>query len=88
MREMTATEAARAFKDVLDRAERGEATVVTRGGQRVATIEPTPRANGAALHTVLTRWQTAPAADDAFAERVAAAAATADAEQDTDPWAD
>lgn len=88
MREMSATEAARNFKAVLDRAEHGETTVVTRGGHRVATIAPTPRANGAALREVLRRWHAHPAADADFAARVAEAREVATAEGDADPWRD
>lgn len=39
---MTATEASRHFKDVLDRIEHGETVVVIRGGKRIALITPAP----------------------------------------------
>lgn len=53
MRTMTATEVARNFASVLDRAERGETIVVTRGGRRLATLSPAPAGNGAALKEFL-----------------------------------
>lgn len=52
---MTATEASRAFKRVLDGAERGETVVVTRGGKRIATIGPAPRGNGDAVNALLAK---------------------------------
>lgn len=88
MREMTASEASRNFKRVLDEAEHGETIVVTRGGRRVATIAPTPRGNGGALRAVLRRWHHAEALDDDFADRVAEARAGAEADLDRDPWHD
>lgn len=88
MREMTASEASRNFKHVLDEAEHGETIVVTRAGRRVATIAPTPRGNGAALRGVLRRWHHADGLDAEFAARVAEARTAADDEQDRDPWHD
>ncbi len=43
---ITATEASRSFAALLDEAERGGTTVVTRAGRRIATIGPAPAANG------------------------------------------
>ncbi|TNM32984.1 type II toxin-antitoxin system prevent-host-death family antitoxin [Streptomyces sedi] len=50
---MTATEVARNFASVLDRAEHGETIVITRGGRRLATLAPTPAGNGAAIKAFL-----------------------------------
>lgn len=88
MREMTASEASRAFSAVLDSAEHGETIVVTRAGRRVATIAPAARTNGAALRAVFERWHGDPALDEAFEARVTAARDTASAELDGDPWHD
>jgi len=50
MRELTATEAARRFSELLDAIEReGEGYVITRRGRRVARIVPAAEPNGAAL---------------------------------------
>jgi len=83
---MSASEASRNFSAVLDSADRGETTVVTRAGKRVALIVPAPRANGAALREVFHRWQGNAAFDDALVANVAAAREAASAELDTDPW--
>ncbi|HJV15253.1 MAG TPA: prevent-host-death protein [Propionibacteriaceae bacterium] len=50
---MTATEASRSFAALLDEAERGGTTVVTRGGRRIATIGPATAANGGAVRDLL-----------------------------------
>jgi len=56
MKELTATEAARRFSEVLDAVEhRREAFVITRGGKTVASIGPVPSATGASLKAVLAR---------------------------------
>ena len=56
MREVTATEAARKFSDMLDAVEhRHETFVVTRGGKTVALIAPAPDTSGRALKLVLRR---------------------------------
>lgn len=73
---------------MLDSAERGETIVITRAGRRVAMIAPAPRANGAVLREVFARWQGDSALDDGFAAQVAAAAETAAADLDNDPWHD
>ena len=50
MRELTATEAARRFSELLDAIEHdGESYVITRRGRRVARIVPAAEPNGAAL---------------------------------------
>ncbi|MFF2374315.1 type II toxin-antitoxin system Phd/YefM family antitoxin [Streptomyces xiamenensis] len=64
---MTATDVARNFASVLDRAEHGETIVITRGGRRVATL--TPAGNGAAIKEFLA----AQSPDEDFADDVAAA---------------
>ncbi|WP_228265904.1 type II toxin-antitoxin system Phd/YefM family antitoxin [Microlunatus elymi] len=66
---MTATEASRSFAALLDDAERGETTIVTRGGRRVATIGPAPSGNGRGVAELLS----AGLVDDEFAGDVAAA---------------
>ncbi|MDQ2708087.1 MAG: type II toxin-antitoxin system Phd/YefM family antitoxin [Actinomycetota bacterium] len=88
MREMTATEVARNFSAVLDSVENGDTVVITRGGQRLATLVPTPRANGAALIEVLRRWRDDPALDETWAANAAEARKTLNAgtELDYDPW--
>ncbi|MGP3967017.1 type II toxin-antitoxin system Phd/YefM family antitoxin [Streptomyces sp. 6N223] len=53
MRTMTATEVARNFASVLDRAEHGETIVITRGGRRLATLSPATAGNGAAIKDFL-----------------------------------
>jgi prevent-host-death family protein len=50
---MSATEASRSFARVLDDAERGEVTVVTRGGRRIAVIGPVEASNGQAVLDLL-----------------------------------
>ena len=67
---MSATEAARNFSAMLDGAERGETVVITRGGRRIATLVPAPRANGAALVDVIRRWQDEELFDDQFEEHL------------------
>ena len=88
MREISASEASRNFSAVLNSAEHGETTVVTRGGRSVAMIVPAPRANGEALRELFARWREHPALDDAFEANIAEARETANARQDSDPWHD
>lgn len=68
MRTMTATEVSRNFASVLDRAEHGETIVITRGGQRLATLAPALPGNGAALKDFLASHPV----DEDFAADVAA----------------
>jgi prevent-host-death family protein len=82
MRIMTASEASRAFSAVLDRAERGETTVITRAGRRIATITPAPAATWGAFRAVLADWT--PANDDTFEADVRAAREAVTV--DEDPW--
>ena len=88
MKEMSATEVARNFSAVLDSVQNGETIVITRGGRRLATLVPAPRANGAALAEVLRDWQGNPALDDNWAANVAEArrAMNAADELDRDQW--
>ncbi|WP_031467494.1 type II toxin-antitoxin system Phd/YefM family antitoxin [Sciscionella sediminilitoris] len=91
MREMTATEASRNFKAVLDRTERGETIALTRGGKRIAVIAPADQTNGAAVRAAMRRWAEHPGMSDAadeLAGHLAAARKLATAEADTDPWAE
>ncbi|WP_020501201.1 type II toxin-antitoxin system Phd/YefM family antitoxin [Sciscionella marina] len=88
---MTATEASRNFKAVLDRTERGETIALTRGGKRIALIAPAGRANGAAVRAAMRRWAEHPAlseAADELAGHVAAVRELPTAEADADPWAE
>jgi prevent-host-death family protein len=88
VKEMTATEVARNFSAVLDAVKSGESVVITRGGERIATLVPTPRANGAALAEALRAWQGNPALDDEWAARVRDAheVINKSSELDSDPW--
>lgn len=54
MMEVTATEAARGFSDLLDAVEHGgESFTIIRRGKVVAQIEPAPRGRGAAAKDLL-----------------------------------
>ena len=56
MRQITATEAARRFSEVLDEVEHAGATfVITRGGRAVASLGPAAAGNGGALRDLLRR---------------------------------
>ncbi|HLI39291.1 MAG TPA: hypothetical protein VKV80_18445 [Streptosporangiaceae bacterium] len=83
MRVMTASEASRSFSAVLDLAERGETTVITRGGKRIATIAPASAATWGAFREALRDW-TPP--DDPTIEEDMRAAREA-VTSDEDPWA-
>lgn len=85
MREITATEAAKRFSDLLDAVEhRGESFVVVRRGHVVASIAPAPSATGAALKAIVAahppdaEWAAEARALRAFAGDAAA----------EDPWSD
>lgn len=86
VREMTATEASRKFSHVLDLAERGETTVITRDGKMVAKVVPSSAGNGALLRQVVARWRGHPALDEEFAANVASAQEVGTDEIDDDPW--
>jgi antitoxin (DNA-binding transcriptional repressor) of toxin-antitoxin stability system len=85
MREITATEAAKRFSDLLDAVEHhGESFVVVRRGHAVASIAPAPSATGAALKAILAAHPPdADWADEVRALRAFAGEAAAD-----DPWSD
>ncbi|MDI3422934.1 type II toxin-antitoxin system Phd/YefM family antitoxin [Streptomyces luteolus] len=57
MKLMTASEASRNFASLLDRAEKGETIVITRGGRRLATIGPASVSNGTELVSALAAWR-------------------------------
>ena len=68
MREVSATEAARRFSELLDSIEHGgDSYVIVRRGRRVATIQPASQPNGAAL----SRFLAAHPPDDAWATELA-----------------
>ena len=69
MRTMTATQASRSFAALLDAAEHGEITVITRAGRRIAAIGPASAGNGGEVLELLT----APLPDEEFAADVLAA---------------
>ncbi|QSB05268.1 type II toxin-antitoxin system Phd/YefM family antitoxin [Natronoglycomyces albus] len=46
MKLITVTEASRHFAATINEVERGETIIITRGGQRVAKLVPTPKVNG------------------------------------------
>lgn len=83
MRELTATEASRGFKELLDAVERGETIVITRGRRPIAEIRPAERATGAALASTL---GSRPRLDVAFASDISAALDLVD--EQADPWVD
>jgi len=84
MSEVSATDAARKFADLLDAVERGETVTIMRGSHPVAEIGPARRRTGADLRAALTG--TAPP-DDAFARNISEAMSMVTSEVD-DPWAD
>jgi antitoxin (DNA-binding transcriptional repressor) of toxin-antitoxin stability system len=85
MREITATEAAKRFSDLLDAVEHhGESFVVVRHGHAVASIAPAPTATGAALKAILAA--NPPDAD--WAEEARALRAFAGEAAVDDPWSE
>lgn len=85
MREITATEAAKRFSDLLDAVEhRGESFVVVRRGQAIASIAPAPTATGATLKTILA----AHPPDDEWADEVRELREFAGDARGSDPWND
>ncbi|NUS77980.1 MAG: prevent-host-death family protein [Streptomyces sp.] len=68
---------------MLDRAERGETIVITRGSRRLAALGPTPDATGRAVKDALLRH--VGTLDDAFEEDVTA---SRDLLTLDDPWSD
>ena len=55
MADVTATDAARNFADLLDAVERGEQFNIIRRGRVIAHLEPMGRGRGAAVKTALRR---------------------------------
>lgn len=55
MGDVSATEAARKFADLLDAVERGEQFTIIRRGRAVAHLEPVSRTRGAAVKEALRR---------------------------------
>lgn len=86
MKLMTAAEVALSFKDVLDQIERGETIVITCDGSRVATISPTPAANGRALIDAFRGWT--PVDDPDLEADMAVARSLVNSGFDRDPWGD
>jgi prevent-host-death family protein len=80
---MTATEAARAFSDVLNRVAAGEEVEVTRSGAPVAIIAP-PKAKLLSAEAFRGLMASAPSPDDGFAAEVRAAREELGAPQE--PW--
>lgn len=58
MTDITATEAARKFADLLDAVERGEHFTIVRRGKPVAHLEPAHRGRGADVKELLARHDT------------------------------
>lgn len=79
---MTATEASRAFSDLLDAVEQGETVSITRGRRAIAVIGPAPARTGRDLRAALAGL---PPLDDEFERDVAAA--TSLLTEGQDPWA-
>jgi antitoxin (DNA-binding transcriptional repressor) of toxin-antitoxin stability system len=84
---MTATEASRGFSDLLDRVERGETVLVTRGGRVVAEIRPPMLKTGRDLDAALGESRLT---DDDAEEmlRIIAETHALLLPYDGDPWAD
>lgn len=80
---MTATDAARAFSDVLNRVAAGEEIEVTRSGAPVATIGP-PKARFISADRFRELIASAPPVDEDFADEMRALRATV--EPPTPPW--
>jgi antitoxin (DNA-binding transcriptional repressor) of toxin-antitoxin stability system len=80
---MTATEAARAFSEVLNRVAAGEEVEVTRSGAPVAIIGP-PKARMMSAERFRSLLASAPLPDDDFADDVRAARAAIG--PPSDPW--
>ena len=81
MRDISATDAARRFSELLDDVEhRGESFVVVRRGRAVARIVPAPSANGRALKDLLLSTTI----DRSWADDVAAARSLVSVEER--PW--
>ncbi|MFE3545226.1 type II toxin-antitoxin system Phd/YefM family antitoxin [Nocardia sp. NPDC059177] len=86
MKEISATEAARAFARVLDEAEAGEEFVITRKGVCVARLVPAPRTNGRSLNSLARQWAGNIGLDAEFEAAVESIDRFAIADEDSDPW--
>ncbi|WP_336088040.1 type II toxin-antitoxin system Phd/YefM family antitoxin [Nocardia sp. SSK8] len=86
MKEISATEAARAFARVLDEAEAGEEFVITRKGVCVARLLPAPRANGRGLNKLARKWAGNIGLDEEFETAIESIDRYASAQEDSDPW--
>lgn len=64
MRTVTATEASRNFKKLLDAVESGESVAITRGGETIAEIRPKKRYTGKDLRLVLEKLDREPVSDE------------------------
>jgi len=83
MREITATEAAKRFSDLLDAVEHGgESFVVVRHGRAIASLSPAPAATGAILGSIMANHPP----DAQWADEVRDLRRFAGAARDTDPW--
>ena len=69
VRTVTAAEAHRSFAALLDEVKQGQTVIVTRGGRRIAKIEPIANGNGTEVLALLE----APGVDDGFGADVLAA---------------
>lgn len=85
MREITATEAAKRFSDILDAVEhRGESFVVVRRGQAIASLSPAPAASWATLKAILT----AHPPDPGWAEEARELRRSVGPPEEPNPWND
>jgi antitoxin (DNA-binding transcriptional repressor) of toxin-antitoxin stability system len=83
MRQVTATEAARRFSEMLDSVENGrESFVVVRRGRAVATVGPATGSTGRDLKDVLSRNRPDAAWEDELRELRRSVGS------ETDPWRD
>lgn len=81
---VTATDAARSFSAILDKAEHGATITIVRGGQPVATISPPHRPNGTALIEAYSAHTPDPELAEALEEAHRLANVPVEV---TDPWA-
>lgn len=71
MRAISATEASRNFKKLLDAVESGEHITITRGGEAIAEIAPLKRRTAKELFDALDRLDLPPMSDEEYRERTA-----------------
>lgn len=85
MREISATDAAKRFSDLLDAVEhRGESFVVVRRGQVIASLSPAPPATEATLRSILAEHPP----DPEWAEEARELRRFSGPARDTGPWND